>query len=99
MSDFVDKMYHVESSKVKSNSNSLNQTLDKVRGRARSGKLTEKFPDESDTIPVKKRPGYLACAIAQSLKQIRFYKRVCRQLEGASHTRRRSAESTQTQPD
>lgn len=80
MFDFLDEMYHKDSAEVNDDSNSLNHTLDQVRRRARSGKLTEKFPDTKDQIPIKRRPRYLARAIKKSKRQIRYYERVCKQL-------------------
>lgn len=79
MSDFLDEMYHASSVKVK-DSNSLNVVIDQVKGRARSGKLTEKFPDKKAALPIKTRPAYLTRAIKESLRQIRSYQRVCSQL-------------------
>lgn len=97
MFDFLDEMYHKDASEVNEDSNSLNHTLDQVRRRARSGKLTEKFLTPQDQVPIKRRPSYLTRAIEKSKRQIRYYARVCKQLALARRAGRRQGKATPIQ--
>jgi hypothetical protein len=96
--DWLDEFVPYKTDAVKRNSNNLKNKIkrkkptitsatDSLIGRARSGKLTESFHSTTDKIPVKKRPKYLSHAIKSVSKQIRFLKRVCREL-GQSHNSR-----------